>query len=36
VIGRITGAERSGGALMLAMGPLQVATSAIRAVAPDR
>lgn len=36
VIGRITGAERSGGALMLSMGALQIDTGAIRAVAPDR
>ena len=36
VIGRITGAERSGGALMLSMGKLQIDTGAIRAVAPDR
>lgn len=36
VIGRITGAERSGGALMLSMGKLQIETGAIRAVTPDR
>jgi flagellar basal-body rod modification protein FlgD len=36
VIGRITGAERSGGALMLSMGKLQIDTGAIRAVTPDR
>ncbi|WP_439576329.1 flagellar hook assembly protein FlgD [Elioraea sp.] len=36
VIGRITGAERSGGGLMLSMGTLQIDTAAIRAVTPDR
>lgn len=36
VIGRITGAERSGGTLMLSMGKLQIETGAIRAVTPDR